>query len=98
VQIWNRRAEDLWGVRHDEALEHHLLSLDFGLPVERLAMPLRTVLGGGSERESAVLEAVNRRGRAIGCATTILPLRTAGGDGSGPVHGAVILMEEEPAG
>ena len=47
VQVWNGRAEDLWGVRHDEAVDHHLLALDIGLPVERLAAPLRTILSGG---------------------------------------------------
>jgi two-component system CheB/CheR fusion protein len=94
VQIWNHRAEDLWGLRQDEALDHHLLSLDIGLPVEQLAGPLRAVLGGVSERESAVVEAVNRRGRAIACTTTILPL-IAGSDGQG-VRGAIVMMEDEP--
>jgi two-component system CheB/CheR fusion protein len=94
VQVWNRHAEDLWGVRQDEAVDHHLLSLDIGLPVEQLAAPLRTVLGGGSGREQAVVEAINRRGRTIGCATTILPLLSPDhGDGN-PVRGAIVLMEE----
>ena len=30
VQVWNHRAEDLWGVRPDEAIEHHLLSSTSG--------------------------------------------------------------------
>jgi two-component system CheB/CheR fusion protein len=95
VLIWNDRAEDLWGLRRDEALEHHLLSLDIGLPTEQLASPLRTVLGGGSPREDAVLEAVNRRGRTIECLTTIMPwLSPADGD---QVRGALILMQEGPA-
>ena len=100
VQIWNHRAEDLWGLRQDEAVEHHLLSLDIGLPVEQLAGPLRTVLSGSSEREHALLEAVNRRGRAIECVTTIMPLLSAAdGDGDGtPVRGAIVLMEDAPAG
>ena len=97
VQVWNHRAEDLWGLRQDEALDHHLLSLDIGLPVERLAGPLRTVLGGASEREEALLEAVNRRGRRIECATTILPL-VAPTDGDGrSVRGAIVLMEDGAA-
>ena len=33
VQVWNRRAEDLWGLRADEAVDNHFLSLDIGLPV-----------------------------------------------------------------
>jgi two-component system, chemotaxis family, CheB/CheR fusion protein len=96
VQVWNDRAEDLWGVRNDEAVDHHLLSLDIGLPVERLAGALRTVLSGSSDREETLLEAVNRRGRTIECATTILPLVSArDGDGDGsPVRGAIVLMED----
>jgi two-component system, chemotaxis family, CheB/CheR fusion protein len=95
VQVWNHQAEDLWGVRQDEALDHHLLSLDIGLPVERLAGPLRAVLGGASESERELLEAVNRRGRTIECTTTILPLLSpAGSDGSAPVRGAIVLMED----
>jgi two-component system, chemotaxis family, CheB/CheR fusion protein len=94
VQIWNRRAEDLWGLRPDEALDHHLLSLDIGLPVEQLAGPLRAVLVDGSPREETVLESVNRRGRAIGCATTILPLNGRG-DGKA-VSGAIVLMDDAP--
>jgi hypothetical protein len=54
------------------------------------------VLAGSSKRESAVLEAVNRRGRSIECDTTILPLITPDGDGDG-VRGAIILMRDGPA-
>jgi two-component system, chemotaxis family, CheB/CheR fusion protein len=97
VQVWNHRAEDLWGLRQDEAVEHHLLSLDIGLPVERLAGPLRTVLSGTSEREQATLEAVNRRGRMIECVTTILPLLSIGDSDGAPVRGAIVLMEDSPA-
>jgi two-component system CheB/CheR fusion protein len=93
VQVWNRGAEDLWGLRQDEALERHLLSLDIGLPTERLAAPLRSVLGGGSGREEALIEAVNRRGRTIQCATTIVPIASPIGDGDA-VHGAIILMQD----
>ena len=93
VQVWNHRAEDLWGLRQDEAVDRHLLSLDIGLPVERLAGPLRAVLGGASPVERAIVEAVNRRGRSIDCATTILPLTSGDGDGQ-LVRGAIVLMED----
>jgi two-component system, chemotaxis family, CheB/CheR fusion protein len=96
VQVWNHRAEDLWGLRQDEAIKHHLLSLDIGLPVERLAGPLRTVLSGTSEREQATLEAVNRRGRMIECVTTVLPLLSSGDSDGVPVRGAIVLMEDSP--
>jgi two-component system, chemotaxis family, CheB/CheR fusion protein len=92
VLVWNDRAEDMWGLRTEEAVEHHLLSLDIGLPVEQLTAPLRAVIGGGSGREHADVEAVNRRGRAITCSTTILPLSAPSGDGD--VRGAILLMED----
>jgi two-component system CheB/CheR fusion protein len=96
VQIWNNRAEDLWGLRRDEALDHHFLSLDIGLPSEELAAPLRAVLSGSSERESRELQAVNRRGRSIVCAATVLPLiASPAGDGT-KVRGAIVMMEDHP--
>ena len=91
VQVWNDRAEDLWGVRAGEAVDHHLLALDIGLPVESLAAPLRAVMAGTSDRGQVEVEAVNRRGRAITCTTTILPL-PASGDAAR--SGAIILMED----
>jgi two-component system CheB/CheR fusion protein len=94
VQVWNHHAEDLWGLRPDEAVDHHLLSLDIGLPVEQLASALRAVLGGASQREQAMLDAVNRRGRTIECATTILPLVSAATTDGQPVRGAIVLMED----
>jgi two-component system CheB/CheR fusion protein len=84
-------------VRQDEAIEHHLLSLDFGLPTERLVAPLRAVMTGSSAGERVTVEAVNRRGRAIECVATIRPLRSSrGGDGS--AFGAIVLMEDTLAG
>jgi two-component system, chemotaxis family, CheB/CheR fusion protein len=97
VQVWNHRAEDLWGLREDEAIDHHLLSLDIGLPVEQLAGPLSMVLVGGSEREQAVLVSVNRRGRSIECATTIMPLLAPGATDGDAVRGAILMMEDGAA-
>jgi two-component system CheB/CheR fusion protein len=96
VQIWNNRAEDLWELRRDEAVDQHFLSLDIGLPSEALAAPLRAVLSGASPREFRELDAVNRRGRAIVLAATVLPLGAADGDGDG-VRGAIVMMEDRPA-
>jgi two-component system CheB/CheR fusion protein len=94
VQVWNQRAEDLWGVRSDEALQQHFMSLDVGLPIDRLTAPLRAVLGGESPRERLSLEAVDRRGRAITCVTSVLPLLKPHRDGGG-VRGAIVLMDDE---
>jgi len=95
VQVWNRGAEDLWGMRQEEALDQHFLALDIGLGPERLASPLRTVMGGG-ERQTMILDAVNRRGKAIRCAVAVLPLLSGTGD-ERHVAGVIVLMEDEGA-
>ncbi len=90
VRVWNRQAEELWGVRADEVAGQAFLNLDIGLPVERLKAPVRSILDGKSEAEETVLECVNRRGRGIRCRVTAAPLLGPGRE----VRGAVLLMEE----
>ena len=92
VQVWNRESENLWGLRSSEVVGQHLLNLDIGLPVGELRAPARACLTGSSEREELQLDAINRRGRAVRCAVTVLPLA----DG-GEIHGVVVMIETEPA-
>lgn len=93
VQAWNRRAEDLWGVRSAEATGEHLLNLDIGLPVEALRPLVREVFdrepGAHEEPRTADFEAVNRRGRAL---TVRVTVRALDGSLAGP-PGAIIVME-----
>jgi two-component system CheB/CheR fusion protein len=93
VQVWNHGAEELWGLRRDEAIDQHFLGLDIGLQPERLAGALRAVIGGASGKEVAQVETVDRRGRAIVCETTVVPLRSRGAGGAAP-GGAIVLMED----
>jgi len=87
VRLYNREAEDLWGLRREEALGQHVLALDIGLALGELNAPLRAVLQGDSEREERDLDALDRRGRPLTCRVTLLPLAaTAQG-------GAIVLME-----
>ena len=95
VRVWNHHAEELWGLRAEEALERPLLSLDVGLPLDRIAAELQAVVAGSSQRESTVLDAVNRRGRPVRCATTILALHRPDSDGA--ARGAIVLMADGPA-
>jgi two-component system CheB/CheR fusion protein len=90
IQVWNERAEDLWGLRFDEVVGQHVLSLDIGLPVEQLRRPIRNALSGNTDDGRAELAAVNRRGRSILCDVTCLPLVIASDD----VQGVMVLMEE----
>lgn len=74
VHLWNRRAEDLWGMRADETVGKHLLNLDIGLPVERLRPVLRGALSDSKDGLEVSLAAVNRRGREISVRVVVSPL------------------------
>ena len=97
VQVWSQRAEDVWGLRDDEALDRHFLALDIGLPTEQLAPALQAVLAG-SPAERAELEAVNRRGRQILCSVRVLPLQGLPALNGDAPRGAVLLVEDRPLG
>jgi len=91
VQIWNGKARELWGLTPNEAEDEHLMSLDIGLPVEKLRQQIKDTLTGKSEREEVVVEATNRRGKAFSCRVTLLPL---GSSGDGNVPGVIMMMED----
>ena len=88
VLIWNRQADELWGLRPEEAEGQPLLSLDIGLPVDKI--PLAALLAGRVDHEELDFEAMNRRGRSIKCHATCTAFASAE-DGS---RGAVLLIEE----
>jgi two-component system, chemotaxis family, CheB/CheR fusion protein len=92
VQVWNRESENLWGLRSSEVVGQYLLNLDIGLPVGELRAPARACLSGSSEREELQLDAINRRGRPVKCAVTVLPLADAD-----EIRGVVVMIESEPA-
>jgi two-component system CheB/CheR fusion protein len=95
IRIWNREAEDLWGLRSDEVVGEHFLNLDIGLPVAELSADIRRTLAGAEEPISRVLQAVNRRGRRIECEVTLSPLTSDRSE----IEGVIILMDRsEPAG
>ena len=89
VQIWNGQARELWGLTPEEAEDEHLLSLDFGLPVDKLRVKIRDTLSGESTREEVVLDATNRRGKPFQCRVTLLPL----GGTDGNTSGVIMMME-----
>ena len=89
VRFWNRQAHDLWGLREDEAVGHHLFELDSGIPVAALGPPLLSVLSEGLERRGLVVEAVNRRGRTVNLQVRVSPLVS----GEGQLTGAMVMME-----
>jgi two-component system CheB/CheR fusion protein len=90
VVVWNARSEELWGIRSSEAVGAKFLVLDIGLPVAQLAGPIRDVLAGRSEHAEVSLLATNRRGRALQCRVTCMPLLGQ----LRAVRGVILVMEE----
>ena len=64
VRVWNRQAQDLWGLRAEEVVGHHFLDLDIGLPTDPVRSLIRGALNGAGPQE-AVVAAVDRRGRRV---------------------------------
>jgi two-component system, chemotaxis family, CheB/CheR fusion protein len=89
VLSWNRWSENAWGLREEEAVGQPLTSLDIGLPVQRLEPALRQSLTEATAGE-AMLDALDRRGRAMQCRVRIAPLVHE--DRS--TRGAVIMVED----
>jgi two-component system CheB/CheR fusion protein len=88
VRKWNTRAEDMWGLRSDEAVHKNFLNLDIGLPTDQLKAPIRNSLAG--EPEEIVLDATNRRGKAVRLKVTCTPLVSPTKQA---VSGVILVME-----
>ncbi|CAM3957855.1 CheR family methyltransferase [Kibdelosporangium persicum] len=93
ILVWNRGAEDLWGLRRDEASSEHLLNLDIGLPVADLRTSVRNAMSDASFEEVLLLDAVNRRGRKTKVRVIVSALH---GPNGANTEGAILTME--PAG
>jgi two-component system CheB/CheR fusion protein len=96
VLAWNQGAEDLWGLRGDEAAGQHLLNLDIGLPMAQLQPAVRSALLDENYDATVRLSAVNRRGRKIAIVVRCSSLRSP----AGSVRGSILIMEveDEPPG
>ena len=93
VKLWNEKAEDLWGLRSDEAVGRPFLELDIGLPVGELREPLRHGLEQGNGSEELAVDGVNRRGRPMRYQVRSTPLRGPRG-----AEGMILLLEGQPRG
>lgn len=95
VEIWSEKAQELWGLRHNEVHGQPFLSLDIGLPLERLREPILQGLNDGPRGAEVLLDGINRRGRPVRCRITCTRLN----DGQDS-PGAILLMEEvsDPSG
>jgi two-component system, chemotaxis family, CheB/CheR fusion protein len=90
IEAWNQGARELWGLDPEEAVGHHFLNLDIGLPVGDLRKPMRDALKETNHRpQHVVLPAVNRRGRQINVALSLMPLRSL----TGATRGVIVMMQ-----
>jgi two-component system CheB/CheR fusion protein len=89
VRVWNRKSEDMWGLRSDEVQGQHFLNLDIGLPVDQLGQGVRAAASGQVDVPDVRVEAMNRRGRTIECDVRFAPLMA---DGTGP-DGVIVLID-----
>jgi len=92
VQVWGPGAEDLWGLRSDEATGRAFAELDIGLPVADIMPVLERTLVGQPARSEAVADAMNRRGRPVRMMVECLLLR----DDEGAQRGVIVVMNEAP--
>ncbi|MFE1748642.1 CheR family methyltransferase [Coleofasciculus sp. H7-2] len=91
IQSWDRKAEDMWGLRSDEVQGQHFLNLEIGLSMEQLKQPIRNCLAGDCNFQDIILNATNRRGKAIECKFTCKPLLAKDGE----IRGVLLFMEEQ---
>jgi two-component system CheB/CheR fusion protein len=89
ILVWNNNAEDLWGLRSNEVENKHFLNLDIGLPVDQVKPLIRACLASPDAHREITVDAVNRRGRAIRCLVTCMPLLTSRDE----VRGVIMTME-----
>ncbi|HEV7519308.1 MAG TPA: PAS domain-containing protein, partial [Thermoanaerobaculia bacterium] len=92
VAVWSQRAEDLWGLRKEEALGRPFLKMDIGIPLTRLKQPIRDCLAGTAEGETVSIDGVNRRGKPIRCQVTCTLLE----ESNGRAHRVLLVMAESP--
>jgi two-component system CheB/CheR fusion protein len=88
VQLWNRRAVDMWGVLAEETVGQPLLGLDIGLPLDELATPIKKCLNGSDGFQEMTVQATNRRGKSFTCRVRCTAI--GGVDGARSV---ILLME-----
>jgi two-component system CheB/CheR fusion protein len=95
VRVWSPGAEDLWGLRPEEAESRDVLSLDIGLPTAEIAPWLRGVLVGSGESSTSSIDlsALNRRGKTVELRVAASPMRSE----EGVISGLILVIDQVAA-
>jgi two-component system CheB/CheR fusion protein len=91
VQTWNDNAQELWGVRTDEAVGMYLFNREFGLPSVVVTPLLRAVLNGPHATRRLSVDASNRHGRPVTLHVTVTALLSRGDP-----NGVLVVVDAEP--
>jgi two-component system CheB/CheR fusion protein len=89
VIAWNRRSEELWGLRAAEVRNKNVFSLDIGLPIEQFRREILSCLTGEQEITSLAIDATNRRGKSVNVKVTCTPLM-----GKTQAQGVIVMVDE----
>ena len=95
VRVWSPGAEELWGLRPEEAEAKELAFLDIGLPAAEITPVLRQVLAGADGNGSVSaparrVTAVNRRGKTVELQIAAAPMRSE----EGGVNGIILVIDQ----
>ena len=95
VRVWSPGAEDLWGLRPEEATSKDVLSLDIGLPTAEIAPWLRGILVGTGDGVTSTIElsALNRRGKTVELRVAGSPMRSE----EGAISGLILVIDQTAA-
>ncbi len=93
VVVWNRGCEELWGLRSDETVGTTLTTLDIGLPMDNVRPLIGNAFVDPDNPGEALVDAVNRRGRAAKVRVICTGFQAPG---EGGVNCALLLMEVQP--
>lgn len=89
VELWNPAAEELWGLRAEDAAKRSLATLEIGLPIGPLQKTVRACLDGQSTKETVTVDGTTRTGRPVRFSVVCTPI-----SGPSPPSGVVLVINE----
>jgi two-component system CheB/CheR fusion protein len=91
IEVWNKKAAELWGLRAEDVEHLDFFALDFGLPVEQLQQTMEACWKGDPGRHSLRLASTNGESKRFHCQITCAPIVGTGNE----VRGVVLMMTEQ---